>query len=90
MTLKIQEYRSFKYINTSSLKVGSVHPVWSTVNKSIIDSKRVQLKCKLLTGTCILYGNKAEFNQYTVDATGKLLLLPAKCISRRHSRTVKT
>ena len=30
------------------------------------------MKCKLLTGKYILQGNRAAFNQYTVDATCKL------------------
>ena len=35
------------------------------------DNKRSQLKCKLLTGTYILQGNRAAFNQYTIDPTCK-------------------
>ena len=69
---EIEQKTSLKYINPNSLKVGAVHPVWSTVSNSITDNKRAQLKCKLLTGTYILQGNRAAFNQYTVDATCKL------------------
>ena len=65
---------SLKYINPNSLKVGKTHPIWSTVRNSLIDNKRAQLKCKVLTGTYILQGNRAAFNQYTVDATCKLCL----------------
>ena len=32
------------------------------------------MKCKLLTGTYILQGNMAAFNQYTVDPSCKLCL----------------
>ena len=38
---------------------------------SIVTIKSIY-KCKLLTGTYILQGNRAAFNQYTVDATCKL------------------
>ena len=69
---EIEQKTSLKYINPNSLKVGAVHPVWPTVSNSIIDNKRAQLKCKLLTGTYILQGNNTAFNQYTVDATCKL------------------
>ena len=69
---EVKQKPSLKYVNPNSLKVGTAHPVWSTVNNSIIDNKRAQLKCKLLTGTYILQGNRAAFNQYTVDATCKL------------------
>ena len=63
---------SLKYINPNSLKVGQTHHVWSTVSNCLTDSKRAQLKCKLLTGTYILQGNRAAFNQYTVNPTCKL------------------
>ena len=46
--------------------------MWGTVRSNILDNKRAQLKCKLLTGTYILQGNRAAFNQYTVDPTCKL------------------
>ena len=59
---EIEQKASLKYINPNSLTVGSVHPVWSTVSNSIIDNKRAQLKCKLLTGTNILQGNRVAFN----------------------------
>ena len=56
------------------MKVGKKHPIWSTVRNSLIDNKRAQLKCKVFTGTYILQGNRAAFNQYTVDTTCKLCL----------------
>ena len=62
------------YINTDSLKVGKCHHVWSTVGNSIHDSRKVQLKCRLLTGTYIQQGNRAVFNQYRVDPTCRLCL----------------
>ena len=34
---EIEQKTSLKYINPNSLKVGAVHPVWSTVSNSIID-----------------------------------------------------
>ena len=46
----------------------------SAVRSSLIDNKRAQLNCKILTGIYILQGNRAAFNQYTVDATCKLCL----------------
>ena len=39
-----------------------------------MDNKRAQLKCKILTGTYILQGNRAVFNQYAVDPACKLCL----------------
>ena len=68
----IRSKTSLKYINTDTLKVGKCHHVWSTVLSSIHDSRRAQLKCRLLTGTYILQGNRAAFNQYQVDPTCRL------------------
>ncbi len=42
---------SLKYINTESLRVGTPHPVWQTVHDNVHDSRRAQLKCRILTGT---------------------------------------
>ena len=36
------------------------------------DSVRTQVKCRLLTGTYILQGNRAAFNHFVVDSTCKL------------------
>ena len=90
----LKEKSSLKYINPNSLKVGKTHPVWSTVRNSITDNKRAQLKCKVLTGTYTLQGNRAAFNQYTVDATCKLCLAApetrqhfiAECSAYTHER----
>ena len=63
---------STKYLNANVLNVGSSHHIWSTVRDNIHDSRRAQIKCKLLTGTYILQANRAAFNQYAVKATCKL------------------
>ena len=70
--MDIKNKTSLKYINKDSLKVGKCHHVWSTVRNSIYDSRRAQLKCRLLTGTYILQGNRAGFNQYQVNPTCRL------------------
>ena len=62
----------FKYINPESLKVGRAHHVWSSVRNSVHDSRRAQLKSRLLTGTYTLQSNHAVFNQFVVDPTCKL------------------
>ena len=63
-----------KYINENSLKVGRTYHIWSTVRNSIYDSRRAQLKSKLLTRTYILQGNKAVFNQFQVNPTCRLCI----------------
>ena len=59
-------------MNPSVLKVGRCHHIWSTVRNNVHDSKRAQLKCKLLTGLYILQAKRAAFNQHTVNPTCKL------------------
>ena len=54
----VTEKSSLKYVNTNSLKEGKAHHVWSAVRNCLTDSKRAQLKCKLLTGTYILQARK--------------------------------
>ena len=68
----IESKSSTKYLNPNVLNVGSSHHIWSTVRNNIHDSRRAQIKCKLLTGTHILQANRAAFNQYAVNPTCKL------------------
>ena len=78
----IKSKPSLKYVNTDALRVGKSHHVWSTVHNSIHDSRGAQLKSKLLTGTYILQGNRAAFNQYQVNSTCKLCSAAAE--TRQH------
>ena len=68
----IQSKSSLKDINPNKVKVGQSHPVWSTVRNSVCDSRRAQMKCRLLTGTYTLQSNRAAFNKHAVDAICKL------------------
>ena len=63
---------SLKYLDSESLKVGKPHPVWNSVRCNIQDSRRAQIKCKLLMGAYVLQANRANFNQYKVDPACKL------------------
>ena len=65
----VKSKSSLKYVNVDSLKVGRTHHIWSTVRNSIYESRRAQLKSILLTGTYILQGNRAVFNQFQVNPT---------------------
>ncbi len=55
-----------------ALQMGRPHPIWNTVRDNIHDSRMAQLKCRLLTGTYNLQGNRAVFNQYKVNPQCKL------------------
>ena len=71
---------SIKYASPDVLKVGSCHHIWSTVRNNIHDSKRTQLKCKLLTGTYLFQANRAAL-------INMLWMQPANCASP-HQRLV--
>ena len=68
----VKNKSSPKYVYVNSLKVGRTLHIWSTVRNSIYDSRRAQLKSKLLTGTYILQGNRVVFNQFQVNPTCRL------------------
>ena len=76
------------------LKIGTCHHIRSTVRNNVHDSRRAQLKCRLLTGKYILQANRAAFNQYTVNSSCKLCsVLPetrqhfiAKCVFLEQDR----
>ena len=63
---------STKCLNPSVLSIGSSHHIWATVRNNIHDSRRAQIKCKLLMDTYILQANRAAFNQYAMNSTCKL------------------
>lgn len=50
-----------------SLRIGSVHPVWSSVRPSLQDVKRSFTKARLLTGTYLFQSIKSKFNNHEVD-----------------------
>ena len=68
----ISSRSSLKYINPESVKVEKAHHIWSSVHNNLHDSRRAQLKSRILTGTYTLQSNRAVFNQFAVDPTCKL------------------
>ena len=54
------------------MSVGSSHSCWSSVRDNVHDSKRAELKVKILTGSYILQANRSCFNQYAIDPNCKL------------------
>ena len=48
------------------------HHIWSSVRNNVHDSRRAQLKCRLLTGIYTLQSNRAVFNQFAVDPMCKI------------------
>ena len=73
---EIRSSTTLKYINPDSIKVGRAHHVWSSVRNNVHDSRRAQLKCRVLTGTYIPY-------RVTVQCLTNLQsTLLASCVSK--------
>jgi hypothetical protein len=79
---------SLKYLNCNFCKIGKVHPTWETVQPNQRDVYRASIKARLLTGTYILQGNKARFNQNQVDPT--CMLCNTEAETREHFISVCT
>ena len=61
-----------KYLNPDCIKVGRVHPHFATVRNNTYDTRRAEVKVRLLTGTYTLQSNRAKFNQFNVSPICKL------------------
>ena len=68
----ISSRSSLKSIIPESVKVGKAHHVLSSVHNNLHDSRKAQLKSRILTGTYTLQSNCAVLNQFAVDPTCKL------------------
>ncbi|KAK3105993.1 hypothetical protein FSP39_010445 [Pinctada imbricata] len=63
---------TLKFCNISILTIGSVHPLWRTVENNVHDAKRAITKARFLTGTYIVQSKLSRFNQNRVDPTCQL------------------
>jgi hypothetical protein len=92
---EVEKKSSLKYLSLQSVAIGKPHVLWSTVRNNSHDVGRAAIKARLLTGTYILQGNRAVFNQYSVDATCRLCGMEpetrahfiATCPTLEHVRT---
>ena len=54
----IKNKTTLRYINPNRVRVGQADPVWATVRNSVYNSRRVEVKCRLLKGTYIFQSSK--------------------------------
>jgi hypothetical protein len=47
----LQDKTSLRNMNTMDLKVGSTHPVWTSLPSNVADIRKGITKCRMLTGT---------------------------------------
>ncbi|KAK3105653.1 hypothetical protein FSP39_002699 [Pinctada imbricata] len=60
------------YLHRDALCIGSIHPLWFTVDSNIRDTRRAITKARFLTGTYMVQSKLSRFNQNTVDPTCQL------------------
>ncbi len=58
---------SGRFIGTANYLLGEPHQVWNTVDYSVADVRKSNVKAKLLTGSMTLQANLSRFNQYGVS-----------------------
>ena len=91
---EVYSKKSLKYLNPRLVAVGKLHVSWSSVRHKVRDTRRAELKVKVLTGSYILQANRSCLNQYAVDSSCKLWLKEpenrehfiARCDSHEHVR----
>ena len=66
-----REKSTLKYLNIDSLKIGSTHQVWSTLESTVSEVRMGITKCRMLTGTYLLQSNKHKFSKSNESATCK-------------------
>ena len=64
----VKSKKSLKYLETSSLRVGTTHLVWRDL-ETAAQVKRSIVRARILTGTYTLQANRHTFSKKTVDST---------------------
>ena len=75
----IKSKKTLKYLYTSTLKIGTTHLVWNSID-SEAEVRKGAIKARVLTGVYILQSNIHLFSGGTVDATCQLCCLEEKDI----------
>ncbi|VDH94176.1 Hypothetical predicted protein [Mytilus galloprovincialis] len=68
LLLDCQNKSTLSYCDLSSLKIGTVHKLWSSIESNIKDVRRGGIKARLITGTYVLQSNTSKFNQHEVSS----------------------
>ncbi|CAG2199675.1 unnamed protein product [Mytilus edulis] len=59
---EIESKTTLVHLDRTLLKIGSVHPVWTSLSSTISDVKKGAVKIRLLTGTYLFESNKYKFS----------------------------
>ena len=84
--LKISEMAegksSLQFLSIKSMKIGSVHNIWTFAGYDSVSIKKANVKVRLLTGVYTLQYNRSKFNKHKVSATCPLCELDVE--NRQH------
>ena len=94
---EMQGKSTMHFMDQTTLKIGSTHPIWTSLSSTVSSVKKGTIKVRLLTGTYLLETNKHKFSSgkesplckccgtENEDVTHFLLLCPALYKQRKES-----
>ncbi|CAC5395323.1 unnamed protein product [Mytilus coruscus] len=59
---EIETKSSLTYLDKTLLRIGSTHPVWTSLSSTVLDVKMGAIKVRLLTGTYLLESHRSKFS----------------------------
>ncbi|CAC5399399.1 unnamed protein product [Mytilus coruscus] len=59
---------SLRFLNTTILEIGIVHPVWEYASQNLLDVRKSMIKARMLAGTYLVQADKYKFSQYKINA----------------------
>lgn len=62
-----EDKSTLKFCNYTTMKIGTVHPIWQSIQNNIKDVRRGGIIARLMTGTYILQTTTSKFNQYQIS-----------------------
>ena len=99
----MQGKSTLHFMDQTTLKIGSTHPIWTSLSSTVSSVKKGTIKARLLTGTYLLETNKHKFSSgkespldlckccgtENEDVTHFLLLCPALYTTKEKSHFLK-
>ncbi|CAC5405617.1 unnamed protein product [Mytilus coruscus] len=59
---EIETKSSLTYLDKTLLRIGSTHPVWTSLSSTVSDVKKGAIRVRLLTGTYLLESHRSKFS----------------------------
>jgi hypothetical protein len=59
---EMQGKSTLHFMDQTTLKIGSTHPIWTSLSSTVSSVQKGTIKARLLTGTYLLEANKHKFS----------------------------